>query len=198
MKSTSTIIAFCFLLVWGKGFTQTESQKNYRNFPIVLTLQFHALSMPFKDLKSNFKNIGFGIGTEVSHSGMHNWSQQIDVIWIRNKSIGNGILFSTQSAWRPMIVGNVYSEVKAGIGYMVGFRPTESFTQNEGKWLSVGKKGKGMLTIPFGIGMGYYNYSQNLFVSPFLGYQMMLVKGYNQDIPFVPQSLIQVGGRIHP
>lgn len=197
MKSTVIFIAFSLLLIWVQGFAQSESQKNYRNFPIVLTLQFHTLSMPFKDLKSNFKNIGFGIGTEVSHNGFHNWSQQFDIIWIRNRSMGNGVLFSTQTAWRPMMAGNVYSEIKAGIGYMIGFRPTESFSQKDGNWISVGKKGKGMLTIPVGIGIGYYRYSQGIFLSPYLGYQMMLVKGYNQDIPFIPQSLIQVGGKIH-
>ncbi|WP_373496771.1 hypothetical protein [Aquiflexum sp.] len=198
MKTTTMLIVFCFLLSWNQAIAQSENQKNYRNFPIVLTLQFHALSMPIKDMKSNLKNVGFGIGTEVSHNGSHNWAQQFDIIWIKNRGIGNGILFSTQTAWRPMVVGNVYSEVKAGIGYMIGFRPSESFTQKDGNWISVGKKGKGMLTLPLGIGMGYYNHSQNMFVSPFLGYQFMLVKNYNLDLPFVPQSLLQMGGRIHP
>lgn len=192
------MLAFCFLLVWNQAFTQSESQTEYRNFPIVLTLQFHALSMPFKDFKSNFKNVGFGIGTEVSHNGFHNWVQQFDIIWIRNKGIGNGILFTTQTAWRPMLGGNVFAEVKAGLGYMKAFRPSESFTQIDGKWISAGKKGKGMLTVPLGIGTGYYNYSGNMFASPFAAYQLMMVKNYNADIPFVPQSLVQVGSRIHP
>jgi hypothetical protein len=198
MKTLFTIISYCFFLATNQTFAQSDGKQDFRNFPIVLIVQFHSMSMPFKDFKSNFRNIGFGIGTEVSHNGFHNWAQQFDIIWIKNKGIGNGILFSTQTAWRPMIAGNLFAEVKAGLGYMKAFRPSESYNQVDGNWISVGKKGKGMLTIPVGIGMGYYNYSGNLFASPFAAYQLVLVKNYNTDIPFVPQTLIQVGSRIHP
>ena len=43
---------------------QHSASPEYRNFPIVLTVQFNNLAMPFKDLKSNFSNVGFGIGTQ--------------------------------------------------------------------------------------------------------------------------------------
>ncbi len=198
MKTVHVILTLCLLLASNQAMTQSENRNNFRNFPIVLSLQFHSLSMPFKDLKTNFSNIGFGVGTELSYNGSHNWAQKFDIIWIKNKGIGNSVLFSTQAAWRPMIAGNVYTEIKVGIGYMKAFRPSESFNQSNGRWISAGKKGKGMLTIPVGIGMGYFNYSEGMFISPFASYQMMLVNNYNLDLPYMPQSIIQIGSRIHP
>lgn len=174
-----------------------EVEKGYRNFPIIVMLQFHNLSMPFKDMKSNFSNVGFGIGTEVSYNGKSNWVQQIHATWHRNKHVGNGILLYSQAAWRPNFTNGFYGEVKAGAGYMYAFRPVESFRQNDGVWESVGHKGKGMLAIPLGISMGYQPHSSKTYVSPFISYQFLLISGYNQSVPLVPETLLQVGSRIH-
>jgi hypothetical protein len=176
---------------------QTDSQKSYRNFPIIVMVQFHNLSMPFKDMKSNFSNIGFGLGTELSYNGKSNWVQQFSATWHHNKTVGNGILLYSQAAWRPNIGSGVYSEVKAGAGYMYAFHPVESYKQNNGKWESVDRKGKGMFTLPVGISLGYQSYSEKTYISPFISYQFLLISGYNQSIPLVPETLIQVGSRIH-
>ena len=145
---------------------QHTSSKDYRNFPIVLTLQFNNLALPFKNLKSNFSNMGVGIGTEVSHNGGHNWAQQFTALWYRNKTVGNGLLFYTQTSWRPTLFSNIYTEVKAGVGYMIAFRPVEAYKQVNGAWVSVGNKGKGLLALPVGISLGYNNYSDDVYVSP--------------------------------
>lgn len=176
---------------------QTDSQKSYRNFPIIVMVQFHNLSMPFKDMKSNFSNIGFGLGTELSYNGKSNWVQQFSATWHHNKTVGNGILLYSQAAWRPNIGSGVYSEVKAGAGYMYAFHPVESYKQNNGNWESVDRKGKGMFTLPVGISLGYQSYSEKTYISPFISYQFLLISGYNQSIPLVPETLIQVGSRIH-
>lgn len=176
---------------------QTDSQKSYRNFPIIVMVQFHNLSMPFKDMKSNFSNIGFGLGTELSYNGKSNWVQQFSATWHHNKTVGNGILLYSQAAWRPNIGSGVYSEVKAGVGYMYAFHPVESYKQNNGTWESVDRKGKGMFTLPVGISLGYQSYSEKTYISPFISYQFLLISGYNQSIPLVPETLIQVGSRIH-
>jgi hypothetical protein len=176
---------------------QTDSQKSYRNFPIIVMVQFHNLSMPFKDMKSNFSNIGFGLGTELSYNGKSNWVQQFSATWHHNKTVGNGILLYSQAVWRPNIGSGVYSEVKAGAGYMYAFHPVESYKQNNGTWESVDRKGKGMFTLPVGISLGYQSYSEKTYISPFISYQFLLISGYNQSIPLVPETLIQVGSRIH-
>jgi hypothetical protein len=193
-KFLGTVMASC--LFWS-ALAQTDSNQNYRNFPIVVTLQFHSLSMPFKNLKSNFLNIGFGLGTEVSLSRKGSLVQQLTAMWYNNKAVGNGILVYTQTAWRPTIASTLYTEVKAGAGYLYSFRPVESFKQSNGTWEPVGHKGKGMLTLPVGITLGYNPPSSATYFSPFVSYQFLIVSGYSKSIPIVPETLIQIGSRIH-
>jgi hypothetical protein len=176
---------------------QSESQADFRNFPIVLSIQFHSLALPFRDLKSNFRNIGAGIGTEVSLNGSHTWLQQFNVIWFRNRNTGNGWLFNTQVSWRPYLISNSYGELKAGIGYQVAFRPTESFIENNGKWTTAGKKGKGLLAVLAGISLGYHDYSDKLYTSPFISYQAIFLNKYSKSIPLMTETLIQAGLSTH-
>jgi len=176
---------------------QADNHHGYRNFPLIIMVQFHNLSMPFKDMKSNFSNIGFGLGTEFSYNRKSNLVQQVSATWHHNKTVGNGILLYSQAAWRPTMASGVYTELKGGAGYMYSFRPVESFQQNKGVWESAGHKGKGMFTLPIGISLGYQSYSEKTYISPFISYQFLLISGYNQSIPVVPETLIQVGSRIH-
>lgn len=193
-KIVTTLLALCLT---GPLFAQTDTQKDYRNFPIIVMVQFHNLSMPFKDMKSNLSNIGFGLGTELSYNGKSNWVQQFSATWHHNKTVGNGVLLYSQAAWRPNITSGVYTELKAGAGYMYAFRPVESYKQNNGAWESMGNKGKGMFTLPVGISVGYQSHTDKTYISPFITYQFLLISGYNQSIPLVPETLIQVGSRIH-
>ena len=193
-KIVTTLLALCLT---GPLFAQTDTQKDYRNFPIIVMVQFHNLSMPFKDMKSNLSNIGFGLGTELSYNGKSNWVQQFSATWHHNKTVGNGVLLYSQAAWRPNITSGVYTELKAGAGYMYAFRPVESYKQNNGAWESMGNKGKGMFTLPVGISVGYQSQTSKTYISPFITYQFLLISGYNQSIPLVPETLIQVGSRIH-
>ena len=193
-KILGTILCCCFIFSLR---AQNDKGKPYRNFPVVLTLQFHSLSMPFRDLRSNFSNIGFGLGTEVSLNGKQSWVQQISASWHNNKAVGNGILLYTQNTWRPTIVSTMYAEVKAGFGYLYSFRPVESFKQINGAWESVGHKGKSMFTLPVGITVGYTPHSVGTYFSPFVSYQFLIVSGYNKSIPVVPETLFQVGSRFH-
>jgi hypothetical protein len=153
--------------------------------------------MPFKDLATNFSNVGIGIGTEVSYNGKPTGVQQLTAVWYHNKRMGNGLLFYTQAVWRPSLGSTAYGELKTGVGYYYSFRPVESYKQVNGKWISAGHKGKGMLTIPTGISLGSSSYSTDTYLSPFVSYQFLLLKNYNHDIPLVPETLIQVGSRVH-
>jgi hypothetical protein len=175
---------------------QSDS-RDYRNFPLVVTLQFHCFSLPFRDIKSNFSNVGIGLGTEVSFNGKQNFVQQVNAVWYHNKRMGNGLLFYTQTAWRPTVGSDVFTEVKAGAGYLYSFRPVESYKVANGNWVSAGHQGKGMLTVPIGVSVGHNGYSTGTYISPFVSYQFLLVSGYNKSIPVVPETLLQVGTRVH-
>jgi hypothetical protein len=195
--------AFIFSILACGLFIGTNAQEtnaggnSYRNFPLVISLQCHALALPFRDMKANFSNLGIGIGTEISLNGKHNWTQQVTGIWFRNRAIGNGLGFYTQTAWRPEIASGFYTEAKGGIGYLYAFRPVESFRHEHGKWVSVGHRGKGLLTLPVGISFGYNTQVSGVNVSPFVSYQFMLVTGYNKSVPLIPETLIQAGSRWH-
>ncbi|GAB3220713.1 hypothetical protein J0A67_06125 [Algoriphagus aestuariicola] len=196
---TRIYLFFSLLSLFCTGLqAQDVTPRDYRNFPITLTLQFQSFSLPFRNMGSNFKNLGVGLGTEVSHGGdSHDWVQEFSVFWIRNKNMGNGLYLMTQTAWRPYLGKPFFGEIKAGIGYKMAFRPSESYVQRNGEWISIGKKGKGMLAIPLGIGLGVHDYSEGTYTSPFVNYQAVFLKGYNQDIPLVPETIFQFGMRTH-
>ncbi|MCO6488048.1 MAG: hypothetical protein J5I98_06495 [Phaeodactylibacter sp.] len=196
MKRNILLLLFSCCLNFSLS-AQADAAREYRNFPIVVTLQFHSLALPFRNLKTNFSNVGIGLGTEVSYNGKNNWAQQLTLAWYRNRAIGNGLLLYTQSAWRPTASSGIFAEIKAGVGYLYAFRPVKSFRQQNGDWVSAGHKGKGMLAVPAGISLGYDNYALDTYFSPFASYQFLLAKGYNKSIPLVPETLIQAGTRIH-
>ena len=196
MKKGSLLFAISLMVsVCSSG--QDKVNRAYRNFPIIITIQFHSLALPFKDLKTNFSNVGIGVGTEVSFNGKKDWVQQFSMALNRNQNIGNGLLFSTQTVWRPTIVDHFYGEIKAGVGYSYCYRPVESYRPENGKWVSMGNKGKGMLALLGGVSAGYDNYSSSTYMSPFVSYQFMVLTGYNKSIPILPETLLQAGSRIH-
>lgn len=174
-----------------------ETSGTYSDFPIIITVQFHALSLPFNNLKANFKNVGIGIGTEVSHNKKHSWVTQVGVLWYHNKHIGNGFMPHAQTVWRPSLSDEIYTELKAGAGYLLSSRPVQSWKYVNGKWGSAARKGKGMLAIPIGVSVGYNAITNDALLSSFVTYQFMLVSGYNASLPVVPETILQTGVRIH-
>lgn len=191
-----------FIILLLSGATSASGQAEtgnfeYKNFPVMLTLQFHGFTMPLKDMKSNFSNIGIGLGTEVSLNGKRNLVQQFNLVYYTNKRVGNGIAIYTQSVWRPYYGDHLYNEIKLGVGHLYSYRPNDSYSFVDDKWVFVRKTGKGMLTIPIGIGMGYDFYENGNQFGPFVNYQFLPTKGYNNSIPVVPNTLIQTGISIH-
>src|SRR6185295_19819131 len=114
-----------------------SSAKNYRNFPLIVTLQFQNFALPFHDLGSNFSHIGISIGTEVSFNGKQNWAQQVHAGYFLNKETGNGFFTYTQTVFRPTIFKNFYAEVKAGVGWQRAFHPVDAYVFENGKWITV-------------------------------------------------------------
>jgi hypothetical protein len=188
-------LTLLILSPFAKG--QTEAPRNYNNFPLIVTLQFHSLALPFSNIKSNFSNVGFGVGTEISYNGKQSFVQQVHAVWYRNKAVGNGLLLFAQPTWRPALYKDFFGEIKGGVGYLYSFRPVESYKQEDGNWVSVGHKGKGMLAVPLGISFGYNSTVQAIGISPFLSYQFVVMSGYNKSVPVIPQTFFQVGSRIH-
>lgn len=185
------------ILLFEVSDAQNSPGKSYRNFPLIMSVQFHSLSYPLKDIRTNFNNIGLGIGTELALGNKHNWAQQFHFTWYRNREAGNGIILYTQSAWRPGIAGNIYTELKAGVGFTHNYRPVEAYSQQNGQWTSAGKNGRWLLTVPAGVSIGYHKYSPGTYAAPYVSYQLLFSTPYADGIPVVPFSLLQLGTSIH-
>ena len=183
------------LVIFGNTQAQSDPAGNYRDFPIMITLQFNALSMPFRDI--TFANPGIGLGTELRLNGPCTAVQQFQLIWYRNRNTGNGITLQTQSVWRPTMGKNGFGELKLGLGYLISRRPSEAFESKGGTWISRGRKGKGMLTIPLAVGAGWVQDGDRYSTATFAGYQFMLLNNYSKSIPLVPATFVQAGVRIH-
>lgn len=170
--------------------------KDYRNFPLIVSVQFQNFALPFRDLKSNFMHVGFALGTEVSLNGKQNWAQQFQAGFYLNKDAGNGFFTYTQTVYRPAVFKYFYPEVKAGIGWQRIFHPVDAYEYVDGN-LTPTAGGKSQLIVPLGISVGYNKYSENTYLSPFISYQVMPALFYNDGIPLNFNSLFQVGTRIH-
>jgi len=193
-----TFLTFLILGCWTfTSLAQQSPGKTYRNFPVLITLHFSSLSMPFKNMGANFSNIGIGVGTEVGFNDRGTWGQQAHVVYYFNKKAGNSLMLYSQSFWRPEVTDQLFTELKIGAGYALFYKPSTSFRQEKGEWLQDGRKGTGMFSLPIGIGFGYQNKSLKSYLAPYTGYQFSLLKGYSHDIPLVPHSDIQIGTRIH-
>ncbi len=172
-----------------------EPTDGYRNFPLVVGVQFQNFALPFKDWKSNFTHIGFFVGTEVSLNGKHTWIQQFQAGYYLNREMGNGFFALTQSVYRPAVFDPFYPEVKAGIGWLRVGHPTDTYAFQNGKWEKAAG-GKSQLIVPLGVSAGYNFDNPETSVSPFVSYQILPALFYNDVIPLNFYTLIQAGSRV--
>jgi hypothetical protein len=181
---------------YSQGQTADNSEKDYRNFPLIVSIQFQNFALPLKDLGSNFSNVGFAIGTEVSLNGKQNWAQQFQAGYYFNRDAGNGFFTYTQTVYRPTLFNDFYAEVKFGLGWQRVFHAVDAYVYENGNYVSTAG-GKSQLIVPLGISLGYNDYKQNTYAAPFISYQVIPALFYNDGIPLNFYSLFQVGTRIH-
>lgn len=197
MKNVVTaFVLLCMSWTISQAQDTNDTGTDYRNFPIILSVQFQNFALPFHDLKSNFTHVGIALGTEVSLNGKQNWAQQFQAGFYLNKDAGNGFFTHTQTVYRPTVFQHFYPELKAGIGWQRVFHPVDAYEFVDGKYVSTAG-GKSQVIVPLGISIGYNNYSTKTYLSPFISYQVIPALFYNESIPLSFYSLFQVGTRIH-
>lgn len=199
MQSLLFTILFSVLTGLFPAFAQAaapSSERPIRNWPLMVSLQFHSVSMPFRDLKSTFSNVGISLGTEVNYNRRGNLVQQFQIGFFRNANAGDGLFATTQAAYRPHF-GPVFTEIKAGLGYNLAFHPNTTLVFKNGEWQPGNQSGKGLLMVPLGISVGYQATRARPTFEPFVSYQFVVLQGYNPDVPLLPNQLIQIGSRIH-
>ncbi|MGC3943223.1 MAG: hypothetical protein QM762_01580 [Chryseolinea sp.] len=182
------------VLVFGLTLDSLAQEKSGRyDFPVVVTVNFPALALPFRNIDLNFRNIGIGLGTEVTLNSSGTWVQQFHLGWMRNRQVGNQLMVYTQLAWRPDIGDNGFGELKAGAAYVYAFTPSPTLQSMNGEWVRRGHRGKSMFALPVGVAFGGHTYQDKTRYSPFLGYQFMVITHYNTTVPIIPQTMIQTG-----
>lgn len=196
MKHTLLLALLFFYTLTTRSQDNPAPGKDYRNFPLIVTLQFQNLAFPFHDLKGNFSNVGLLVGTEVSLNGKQNWAQQVQAGFYINKNAGNGFTAFTQTVYRPTVFKNFYPEVKAGVGWLRVFHPVEAYEFDGSNYVPL-PGGKSQLIVPLGVSVGYNRYSENTYFSPFVSYQVIPALFYNDGVPLNFYSMFQVGTRVH-
>ena len=188
------------LLLFAIGLEDSRAQEitpiGYTNFPVVLSFKFHALALPFKDIKSNLSNVGIALGTEFSWNKKNNLAQSISISWTPNKAVGERIAVNSELMWRPYIVDYIYAGPSLGLGLTHIKQPGNTFELKNGTWTE-GGRGKWVFGIPAGITAGYYKPSGSTHISPFVNYNLTLLTNVNKSISIVPETAIQFGSRIH-
>ena len=176
---------------------QSNSLSGYRRFPIVMGLQFQNFAMPFRDMSSNFTHPGIYVGSEIYYNGKESLFQQAVLGGYLNREIGNGIFINTQIGYRSLIYRNFYGEIKAGVGVLRVFHPSQAYKYENGEWKkTVG--GKTQLSAPVDFGLGYSFAAGLGGLSPFISYQIIPSLFYNTTLPLNFYTNFLIGLRIKP
>ncbi len=186
-------IKFFFLILMLGSVTLCRAQEQR----LVLTagFQFHSLGLPFKQVRENFKNLGLSIGTRYQWSKNGALVQDLQLSWLVNRKVGNSWNLYTQLGWQPRLFGAIHLGPQLGLGYSWLEHPVESFEQKNGEWIARGRSGKGVLSIPVGLSLRLAKQSSSS-IQPYLSYQMLIQRSYNQGIAFLPTTMLQIGSQI--
>ena len=193
------MLLFLLLLFFiGAGHAQSgiNDGREYENFPLMLSIKFQNLALPFQDVKSNFKNIGIGIATEVSWGGSKNLVQQFNLMWVFNRGSGNILSFYSQAVYRPSLSGSLHGGIKGGVSYTFMFKPNPSYIFNGKEWIK-GPAARGMFGIPAGIHLSWQEPKTSTYSAPYMAYDPFLHTGYNRDVPVIPHTVLEIGNAIH-
>ncbi|WP_224488963.1 hypothetical protein [Robertkochia flava] len=193
MTLRSLLFFWVFIVAFSvSGQSDTSPSASFRNFPLMVSVKFQNLAMPFQDLKGNFMNIGVGLGTEVSWNKSEHWTQQFNIMYFFNRGSGNGFSVYSQMLWRPALYADVLGGIKGGIGYTWLFKPNPSMKNMDGQW-SPASRTKGMLSVPFGVYLSWNELDAETYLSSYLAYDVFLHSGFNADVPVIPNTFFEAG-----
>ena len=180
---------------WGAGQVPAKPLPiEYHNWPLIVSLHFHSLSLPFSDWKSLFANVGLSVGTEVRYNRRATLLQAVQLGYYRNRNAGDGLFLAPQVVYRPRL-GSLFAEVRVGAGALYTFHPTEALVLKAGEWQPQRYASKLTLMVPLGVSIGYDGRKSAPSLAPFVSYQVFAQHGYNPSVPIVPHRLLQVGFR---
>lgn len=165
-------------------------------FPIIASVHFQNLSVPFADIKSHFSHPGFSVGTEMSLNTRKTLFQQLHAGATLNRELGNHFFVQTQFTYRQGFLKTLYAEARAGLGWQRSYHPVEALRFEGGQWISTAG-GRSQVTMPFSLSFGYRGDKENPnTVQPFVGYQLVPALFYNAVIPLNFYTMFHAGVRV--
>ena len=176
-----TYSIFIILISCGLKAQQRGEINNYRKFPITLGVQFQNFAMPFKDIGSNFRHLGFFVGTEISLNKNETLLQNAIMGSYFNKELGAGTYLSSQFIYQPHLFNRTFFRLQGGVGYLFVRHPVQAYKFENNAWKKTGG-GKSQLIIPIELSVGYSFETLLGKHSPFFSYQLSPALFYNQTM----------------
>ena len=196
MKNLVFLLSFLPSIIIAQ--TQEVKPLSVRHLPLTVSLNFNAISTPFKKLTNNFRNVGIKIGTEVSWNKRGNLLQSLNIGYYRNKLNGDGIYVNSEFIYRPELYKGMRVEFKLGPGISEVFLPTVPWVSDgKGNWKKAANTTPLTFQLHASTGLYYQEFKiQDVKISPFVQYEMVGVLNYGNSIPVLPTSFIHVGSRV--
>lgn len=185
-------LKFIFLLLAIALVTLIQAQEAMPRLSLTASVQFHSLGLPFQQMGGNFKNLGLNVGARFGWNDKGSLVQDLQLSWLSNRNVGNSWTLHTQLGWQPRLFNAVRFGPHLGLGYSWLQHPVTSFVQEDGEWVAQGQRGKGVLSVPVGLSLRL----AKGWVQPFVAYQMLLYSDYNQGVPILPNTMLQIGSQI--
>jgi hypothetical protein len=197
MKS---ILPLLTLISFG-AFSQQSYSTDHASIklPIIASVNFQTIATPFHNLQNNFRNLGIKIGTEIAYNNKSNVLQSFNMGYYRNHLNGDGLYINSEFIYRPKIYKSIRMEFKLGPGLADIFLPTQPYKPDgNGNWYKANNYGTLALQVHGSIGIWYESLIlNNIRLSPFLQYEIIGIADYNESIPVLPTTAINVGSRIN-
>ncbi|QNF35504.1 hypothetical protein HUW51_23370 [Adhaeribacter swui] len=186
----------CTQIAWAQESHPKTARSN--KFPLVVSVNFNAVSTPFHKPGNNLKNLGLRVGTELPYNKKGNLFQTVNVGYYRNRLNGDGIYLNSEFGYRPNLYKGFGPEFKLGPGFANIYLPTKPLeTDGKGNWKQATNTGKTAFQVHGSLGLQYHNLTRSqVDVSPFVQYEIVGVAGYNKTIPLLPTSFIHAGCRL--
>ena len=193
VRSVTMTLFFCVYITQAKA-QKAISQKLIYSAKVI----FHGYSLPFKNVKDNFLNLGFGLGVDYPYNRNASLLQSFSVGVLRHKQHGNLYSVGTQFSYRPLLFKALEPGIALGISRTFSFsnRQNPFYSIENGSWQKSGSQHQGHWQIPVGLSLGYRLHAFNQFaVTPYVSYEAAALLRYNSAFPVLPSTSLAAGIR---
>ena len=160
---------------------------------------FHGYNLPFKNIKDNFLNVGFGLGVDYPYNKSATLLQSFSVGVLGHKQHGNVYSINTQFSYRPLLFKTLEPGIAVGIGRTFSFANNQNpyYSIEAGSWQKSGSQHQGHWQVPVALSLGYrLNAFHHFSITPYVSYEAAALLQYNSAFPILPYTSLAAGIRL--